>query len=136
MYKVTSSTVYTIEGNSGNAVRKKSYLLTDSYIKGYGRPKYESIKMESDELTDETGSDDKYMFSVETVKAGSSGKSVLLLQRLLRAGGFKGADNLALTLDGECGNNTVAAIKKYQKKKKLTQDGVAGPTTWKTILGL
>lgn len=86
--------------------------------------------------TDTTTGSDQYMFAVDTVKSGSSGSSVLLLQRLLRAGGFRGADNKALTLDGDCGNNTVAAIKKYQKKKKLTVDGIAGTTTWKTILGL
>lgn len=32
----TSSYVYTIEGNSSNGVRERTYSLTDSYIDGYG----------------------------------------------------------------------------------------------------
>ena len=33
--------VYTIEGNSGNMVCRRSYALTDSSILGYGRPAYD-----------------------------------------------------------------------------------------------
>lgn len=49
VYKVDSSRVYTVEGNTsdalgvvanGGAVAKKSYLLTYSKIYGYGRPNY------------------------------------------------------------------------------------------------
>ncbi len=49
--KVTKDRVYTIEGNTstgkgvidnGGGVVKKNYLLTNSNILGYGRPKYES----------------------------------------------------------------------------------------------
>ena len=51
VYKVDSSKVYTIEGNTsagsqvipnGGAVCKKSYDLSNSRIAGYGRPKYSS----------------------------------------------------------------------------------------------
>lgn len=51
VYKVDSSYVYTIEGNTsstagvvanGGCVRKKSYTLNYSKIAGYGRPKYDS----------------------------------------------------------------------------------------------
>ena len=42
VHKVTKAMVYTIEGNSQNAVRKKSYKLTDNYIAGYGHPNYEA----------------------------------------------------------------------------------------------
>lgn len=38
--QVSGNIVYTIEGNSNNAVRAKSYAKTDSYIAGYGMPKY------------------------------------------------------------------------------------------------
>lgn len=40
VYKVDGKKVYTIEGNAGNVVCKKSYKLTDSYIAGFGQPKY------------------------------------------------------------------------------------------------
>lgn len=32
--------VYTIEGNSGNRIRKKSYSIHDRQVKGYGKPNY------------------------------------------------------------------------------------------------
>lgn len=75
-----------------------------------------------------------YMFNVATIKRGSKGNDVKLLQTLLKAAGCKGADNKALAIDGDAGSNTEAAIKKYQKKKKLTVDGEAGPVTWAAIL--
>lgn len=51
VYKVDNSRVYTVEGNTsdvnyvdgnGGKVCKKSYPISASYIKGYGRPKYNS----------------------------------------------------------------------------------------------
>ena len=74
------------------------------------------------------------MFSVKTIKNGSKGNDVNLLQRLLKSNGFRGADGKALTIDGDCGANTVYAIKAYQRKKGLSADGIAGPATWKSIL--
>lgn len=38
-------------------------------------------------------------------------------------------------VDGKCGEDTKAAIKKYQKQKGLKQDGEVGLNTWKAILG-
>lgn len=75
-----------------------------------------------------------YMFSVGNVQNGSKGNDVKLLQRLLKSNGFKGKDGKNLTIDGECGTNTVYAIKAYQTKKGLSVDGCAGPATWKSIL--
>lgn len=74
------------------------------------------------------------MFNVGNVQNGSKGNDVKLLQRLLKSNGFRGADGKALTIDGDCGTNTVYAIKSYQKKKRLSADGIAGPATWKSIL--
>lgn len=76
----------------------------------------------------------KYMFSVGNVQNGSKGNDVKLLQRLLKSNGFKGADGKNLTIDGDCGVNTVFAIKAYQRKRGLSADGIAGPATWKSIL--
>lgn len=41
---VTSSKVTTIEGNSLNEVRKKTYALSDKDIDGYGRPNYSAVE--------------------------------------------------------------------------------------------
>lgn len=75
-----------------------------------------------------------YMFEVGTVKNGCKGNDVKLLQRLLKSNNCKGADGKDLTIDGDCGSNTVAAIKTYQKSNDLTVDGIAGANTWKSIL--
>jgi len=52
--KVVDGVVYTVEGNSGNQVRHKSYADTNPDIYGYGRPKYdeEPKKQESTEFVD------------------------------------------------------------------------------------
>ena len=62
--------------------------------------------------------------SAAVVKKGSSGTEVRQVQYNLNVLGFNcGA------VDGVCGNNTVAQIKKYQKSRGLEVDGMAGPAT-------
>lgn len=41
VYKVDSTNVYAIEGNSSNGVYRKTYSLNDAGIAGYGRPNYD-----------------------------------------------------------------------------------------------
>lgn len=41
---------------------------------------------------------------------------------------------LNVSIDGICGDETTAAIKKYQKQKGLRADGVVGLNTWKALL--
>ena len=59
VYKVDSSKVYTIEGNTsgasgvianGGGVCKKSYSLTNSKIAGYGRPNYDDVDGATNEV--------------------------------------------------------------------------------------
>lgn len=66
-----------------------------------------------------------------TIKQGSRGNITKLLQQKLRdLGYYKGA------IDGIFGAQTAAAVKAYQKAKGLTSDGIAGPNTWRKLLGL
>ncbi|MCD8322389.1 MAG: LysM peptidoglycan-binding domain-containing protein [Oscillospiraceae bacterium] len=51
--KASGSRVYTIEGNTSDAVAEHDYALTDSYIDSYGRPKYDE---DADEETTATSS--------------------------------------------------------------------------------
>ena len=46
VYKVTSNRVYTIEGNTSDMCAKRSYLLTSTYIVGYGTPDYPDFEGE------------------------------------------------------------------------------------------
>jgi len=53
--KVTDGVVYTIEGNSGNAVRRHSYSLESQNIYGYGRPRYDGEKAPAETESPDTG---------------------------------------------------------------------------------
>lgn len=47
---VKGNYVYTVEGNSSNKVTLKEYKLNDSYIVGYGKPRYDSTSLDIDLL--------------------------------------------------------------------------------------
>lgn len=80
----------------------------------------------------------RYMFEPKTVKKGDNGLSVLLLQEILIARGFKGKDGKPLTLDRTAGTNTIHALTQYQKSRKgvLEADGVCGEKTWRDLIAL
>ena len=79
-----------------------------------------------------------YMFEPKTVEKGDNGLSVLLLQEILIARGFKGKDGKPLTLDRAAGTNTIHALTKYQESRKgiLEADGVCGDKTWRDLIAL
>lgn len=80
----------------------------------------------------------KYMFEPKTVEKGDSGLSVLLLQEILIARGFKGKDGEPLALDRTAGANTIHALTKYQESRKgvLEADGICGNKTWRDLIAL
>ena len=45
-------------------------------------------------------------------------------------------EQLGITADGKFGSGTKTAVTNYQKKNKLTADGIVGLNTWKKILGV
>ena len=66
---------------------------------------------------------------LRTVRKGSDGGGVYLLQKLLTEHGYK------LDLDGNFGGQTDMCVKSFQEKHKLTIDGICGPKTWKALKG-
>ena len=84
----------------------------------------------------ETGGD--YVFKPVTVKKGDKNASALLLQEILRARGFTGKDKEELKLDWEAEENTIYALKEYQKSRKgvLEVDGICGTNTWKDLIAI
>jgi len=62
------------------------------------------------------------------VRAGDTGPGVEQIQYLLIANGY------GLEVDGEFGPVTEAAVKGFQQKNGLKQDGVVGPVTWARLL--
>lgn len=79
-----------------------------------------------------------YMFEPKLVKLGSTGTSVLLLQEILIARGFKGKNGKALTLSRKADENTIYALKQYQKSRNgvLVVDGECGENTWKDLIAI
>lgn len=63
-----------------------------------------------------------------TVRKGSSGTDVIILQSILNSLGYDcgGAD-------GKFGSKTLKAVKKFQKDKGLTVDGIVGKNTWTAL---
>ncbi len=57
-------------------------------------------------------------------KQGSSGSVVTKIQQALKSAGY-----YTYTVDGIYGSRTTAAVKKYQKAKGLTVDGICGTQT-------
>lgn len=86
-----------------------------------------------------------YMFEPLTVKEGSRGTSVLLLQEILKARDFKGHDGKDLALDGICGVNTVYAINAYQSARRSggkeigtngQNDSICGKKMWADLIAI
>lgn len=128
VYKVDKTYFYTIEGNTsgasgvvsnGGGVAKKKYSI--SAYKGkvlFGHPKYDK--------SDKTSDKPKLADSTPNLKKGSTGTHVRNLQECLNYLGFKGKDGKALTTDGDFGINTEYALRAFQKKYKLSVDGIYG----------
>lgn len=127
VYRVTATTVYTIEGNTssskgvianGGAVEKKKYSINYNRIYGYGRPKYDFELKE----TKKTYSDTLPKLPARGyLQYGDTGTQVRNLQKLLNwYGGYK------LAIDGEFGVKTLAAVKDFQKRTGLIVDGLFG----------
>lgn len=64
---------------------------------------------------------------VATVRVGSRGSDVKLLQELLVKNGYK------VSIDGIFGNGTKSAVQKFQASKGLTADGIVGTKTWNAL---
>lgn len=75
-----------------------------------------------------------------TVKVGSTGTDVIVLQAMLRMLMCFGNNNKILDVDGEFGQNTLQAVKEYQKRanacgKKIRTDGTFDSSCWHSLLG-
>lgn len=146
--KVSGDRFWTIEGNTsgasgivanGGGVCEKSYYNSQLPGTKFCRPDYSIVT----NITPDNGSGDHttgghYMFEPKTVKKGDTGLSVLLLQEILIARGFKGKDGKALTLDRVAGTNTIHALTQYQESREgvLEADGICGDKTWRDLIAL
>ena len=134
VYAVDGTCVYTMEGNSSNMCRKRSYKLTDTYIYGYVRPNYAASGDEPEPAApvpvEPYG---KVVFAdvgLHELSKGCAGAEVKTIQRIIFARGI----DRSLVVDGEFGPKTQAGVKALQKQLGLVQDGVVGKDTWKKAL--
>lgn len=132
--KVTSSKVYTIEGNTsgastlvtnGGGVREKSYSLTSTYIDGYGSVDYSQIENDSYD-TPTVPVEAAYKLGERILKNYTEGPDVKELQQALIGLGYSCGSYGA---DGEFGDCTEMAVRAFQAANKCEADGEYGPET-------
>lgn len=144
---------YTIEGNTsvasgiianGGGVCAKSYLNSQMPGTKFCTPDWSIVAetaSNSSATTKPSTTTSKgagYMFEPKLVKLGSEGTSVLLLQEILIARGFKGKNGKSLSLSRKADENTIYALKAYQKSRNgvLVVDGECGEKTWKDLIAI
>ncbi|QNG61502.1 L,D-transpeptidase family protein [Metabacillus idriensis] len=80
-------------------------------------------------ISGSNGTPSKPAFSSgQNLKKGSRGSDVKVLQQLLTSRGYS-----TKGIDGIFGNNTDQAVRKFQRDKKLSVDGIVGPATRKAL---
>ena len=97
----------------------KEGKITDQYWTDYAIPK--GIN----------GGDTPMPVTYPTLRKGSSGEFVTLLQTKLIQRGY---DLAPFGADSKYGEKTVAAVKQFQKDNGLPVDGICGKLTWSAIL--
>lgn len=113
-----------IEGNKNDAVAFRAVRVNGRYIRGFGLPDYAShATPEVKPAPKPAAKKCPYAEPTKNLRRGSSGNGVRWLQWHLNQCGEK------LAVDGNFGVLTKAAVLRFQKAKKLTQDGIVGPKT-------
>ena len=144
--RVESGRIYTIEGNSSDTVARRNYSISDkSRIAGYGRPKWSVVTDGGEEDDTSSGADappspqgegnDGEVVTVAVglpvLAKGDTGEAVKALQAVLIARGFScgwwGAD-------GDFGDGTDKAVRKFQERNGLEVDGIVGRETWRKLM--
>ena len=134
VYAVDGNYVYTIEGNSSNMCRKRSYLRNCSWIWGYVRPDYADGGDEPDVPVEQYGAVCCTDPALHMLSKGCAGPEVKTVQRILYSRGITGENDKALNVDGDFGRSTKAAVVKFQALKWLTADGIVGRDTWAALV--
>lgn len=126
--QVNGDTVTTIEGNTSDSVGRRNYNIGSPQIAGYGRPNWDlatGIDFPDDHITSDTPTTDYPL-----LKKGAKGEWVKKLQEMLIEAGYDvGPDGP----DGDFGNNTYYAVRRFQIEHNLEVDGEAGDNTWAAL---
>lgn len=125
---VGDSWIQTIEGNANNMVGRHVYNIRDRVIAGYGIPNWGLV---SDSNPTPKPKDEVVIVETKELAKGATGQAVKSMQLLLIGNGFSCGDSGA---DGDFGNATKGAVMAFQKKKRLSQDGICGAKTWTKLI--
>lgn len=126
-----------VEGNKSDAVGYRTVAVNGKYIRGFGKPDYASAA-DGDTPAPQpspapTPSAQTYTVELPLLAYGSKGRTVHAMQSILIGDGYKcgwwGAD-------GDFGDSTLKALKKFQTTFGLKVDGECGGETWKALLGV
>jgi len=137
--EVTESTVITLEGNYSDGVSRVTHSLNDPAIAGYGRPNWELIAEELELITEPVDLS-KIKRSYYKLSLGDGVNNPLpqvkAWQNLLLCWGISVGTAGA---DGEFGDDTLAATKKWQRKAKslgadIEINGIVDRDDWEEII--
>ncbi len=121
--KVSGGIITVIEGNYKDSVCRRYIKVNAQFIRGYGVPRYDS-KVTTDTPVFSDGTDKT--ITVTLYQKGSIVAEVKGIQKKLIYLGYSCGSCGA---DGEFGNDTLAAVKAFQKDQKLVVDGIVGEKT-------
>lgn len=143
--KITATEVHTIEGNTreeagvipnGGGVFRKSYVINDPAILGYGRPKYDTTPVIKPTTTTTSKGESTVTIELTVLRKGAKGEQVKTVQRILKGLGYNmgtfGPNRDGI--DGDFGATTQKHIIAFQKAQKLDADGIIGKDTWTALL--
>ena len=119
---VKNGVITVIEGNYSQAVKRRQIPINHRYIRGFGVPKYDTEKKK-----------EVYTLEMRNLKKGCKGEDVRALQFLLMGRGYSVGNDGP---DGIFGRDTLSAVKRYQRAHGIGVDGVAGPKTMGSLLGV
>ena len=116
----------------GNLTRHNMFAATTCpgpYLQG----KFPEIARAVNEKLGKESEKGEFILELKYLRKGSRGEDVRGLQILLMGRGYSVGNCGA---DGIFGNDTENALRAYQKKKLLEVDGIAGPESYRALLGV
>ena len=135
---VSNGIVYTIEGNSSDAVRERARPLSRAEIAGFGRPDWSAAAAAPAAPTapqspgrwegEISYAPHSYEVSIRLLRRGCRGPQVERVQQLLAANGFDPGE-----IDGDFGQRTAEALTAFQRAAGIGADGEWGGESFEAL---
>lgn len=122
---VSNGIMKVVEGNYSDSVKCRTIAVNANTIIGFGCPKFK------EEVLNSSSKESVFTMELKVLKQGSRGEQVRALQILLVGRGQKLPK---YGCDGDYGDETVSAVKAFQKAKGISVDGIAGKNTFSKLL--